>query len=83
MKVVVTALALGALALSTPVFALPLQNGGHDRHDTPAPRHEQAKPGKESKQARHVRACKAKYRSYDVKRDAYRGQGGRWIKCRL
>lgn len=78
MKVVVTALALGALALSSPVLAQ-----GHDRHEAPAPRHEQAKPGKESKQARHVRVCKAKYRSYDVKRDAYRGQGGRWIKCRL
>lgn len=77
MKVVVTALALSALALSTPVLAQ-----GHDRHETPAPRHEQAKPGKETKQQRHVRACKAKYRSYDVKRDAYR-QGARWIKCRL
>lgn len=31
---------------------------------------------------RHVRACRAHYRSYNVRRDAYRSYSGRWIRCR-
>lgn len=81
MKAVLAALALSVAAVSTPVLAQ-----GHDQHGAPAPAAQQrhdAKPAKVSKQERHVRACKAKYRNYDIKRDAYRGPGGKWIKCRL
>ncbi|MBI1682411.1 BA14K family protein [Caulobacter hibisci] len=85
MKAVLAALALSVAAVSSPVLAQP--QGGHDQHGAqPAPATQQrhdAKPGKESKQDRHVRACKAKYRSYDAKRDAFRGPNGKWIKCRL
>lgn len=30
----------------------------------------------------HVAACNARYRSYDVSRDAYRGYDGNWHLCR-
>lgn len=86
MKAVLAAIALSlAAASSAPALAQ-----GHDQHGAQAPAAQQpqqqrhdAKPGKESKQERHVRACKAKYRSFDAKRDAYRGPNGKWIKCRL
>ncbi|GEM_PF-1596497 len=86
MKAVLAAIALSlAAASSAPALAQP--QGGHDQHGSPAPAAQQqrhdAKPGKESKQERHVRACKAKYRSFDAKRDAFRGPNGKWIKCRL
>lgn len=32
---------------------------------------------------RHVRACKAKYRSYSPQRDAFRSNRGDWVRCRL
>jgi len=31
---------------------------------------------------KHVRACKAKYRSYSPQRDAYRSNRGVWVRCR-
>ncbi|MFT4254510.1 MAG: BA14K family protein [Caulobacter sp.] len=85
MKAVVAAIALSIAAASTaPALAQP-QGGQDQRGAAPAAQQQRhdAKPGKESKHERHVRACKAKYRSYDVKRDAFRGAGGKWIKCRL
>jgi hypothetical protein len=59
----------------------------------PGPQHPAAKPAHNSwdkPQARkgqgwnrHVRACKAKYRSYSPQRDAYRSNRGAWVRCRL
>jgi hypothetical protein len=54
------------------------------------PGHDAGRPGEWDKPAarkgsrwdRHVRACKARYRSYDVKRDAYRLRGA-WVRCKL
>ncbi len=31
----------------------------------------------------HVARCEARYRSYDWRRDAYKGFDGRWHRCRL
>lgn len=38
---------------------------------------------KGSRWDRHVRSCKAKYRSYSPQRDAYRNNRGQWVRCRL
>ena len=32
---------------------------------------------------RHVRACRARYRTYNPRRDAYRAHRGVWVRCRL
>lgn len=69
----------------------PGQQGG-PQHQS-APQHPGATPHRDNfdkpqarkgdRWNRHVRACKARYRSYSPQRDAFRNNRGNWVRCRL
>lgn len=82
-----------ALLVATPVPLLAQANGHQQAANAPhgtaqqsagTSRDREAAPAAQSQQnARHVRACKAKYRSYDARTDTYRTNSGQTRRCTL
>lgn len=91
-RIALSAIAAVALLSAGSAFAAPDRGSHQPPAPQHGPRHPDARPSHNSwdkPQARkgqgwnrHVRACKAKYRSYSPQRDAYRSNRGDWVRCR-
>lgn len=87
---------LGFVFMLAAPLSMPVSAGAQERRDTAA-QERQAAPANSkapaaqdrsqgagnSRESRHVRACKAKYRSYDARTDTYRTHSGQTRRCRL
>jgi len=77
-----------ALLIATPASLLAQPNGhqqtGSAQQAASTHRERDAAPAAQGRQnARHVRACQAKYRSYNARTDSYRTRSGQTRRCTL